>query len=72
VYLQELWAAKVQWDEPLSGHLLKKWVALVNGLRCDEVLSLPTVLTSIMEGAKYQLCGFGDASQKEYEAVIYF
>ena len=33
ILFQELCSSKVDWDEPLSGHLLDKWRTLVSGFQ---------------------------------------
>jgi len=69
-FMQLLWQAGLQWDEPLPSHLVDLWkqyeseLHMVSGIKiCRHI---PTEkLTSV------QLIGFSDASEKGYAAVVY-
>ncbi|CAI6376006.1 unnamed protein product [Macrosiphum euphorbiae] len=69
-FMQLLWQAGLQWDEPLPSHLIDLWkqyeseLHMVSGIKiCRHI---PTEkLTSV------QLIGFSDASEKGYAAVVY-
>lgn len=73
MFAQQLCGAKVSWDEPLTGDLLKQWKCLLVMLRDAEAITIPRFLYPgvgpSMRSAK--LVGFCDASSKAYAAVVY-
>ena len=74
VFLQEICEMKMDWDQSLSGNLLKKWCQLVSSLREGWSIVVPRCyMTGALDGkvVSFQLCGFCDASCKEYAAVVY-
>ena len=73
VLFQQLCQAKVEWDQPLTGKLLKKWQCLIASLREPQPLSISRCyFDDIQEKVQaYSLCGFCDASLKAYAAVVY-
>ena len=73
VFLQELCKVKLDWDQPLPSDLEKKWRLLVSDLREGWPISIPRCYWSSISGkvSSSMLCGFCDASQKAYAAVVY-
>ena len=73
IFFQELCGPKLDWDEPLSGKLLKKWHSLVADLQESQPISVPrSYLANIHQAVDtYSLCGFCDASVNAYAAVVY-
>ena len=70
---QQLRKAKVNWDDILTGDLLKKWEKLCNSVKICYPLVVPhfyfqEVKTSVKS---FKLVGFCDASAKVYAAVVY-
>ena len=73
VLFQQLCQAKIEWDQPLTGKLLKKWQCLIASLREAQPLSISrSYFDDIQEKVQvYSLCGFCDAYLKAYAAVVY-
>ena len=72
IFYQQLCAAKVGWDEPLKGELLKGWKSLCEALQSANVMTVPRcyhMITGTCLTAR--LIGFCDASSKAYAAVVY-
>ena len=72
ILFQELCSSKVDWDVPLSGHLLDKWRALVSGFQ-GITTSIPRCYFTLLDKAssRCSLQGFCDASSAAYAAVVY-
>ena len=69
---QDICAAKLEWDEPLSGDLLSRWEHLTQSLRQSQSLCVPRCYFQDVIGTSYcSLVGFCDASQKAYAAVVF-
>lgn len=73
ILFQELCRAKLDWDEPLDGELLRKWRSLISDLQGSPTVSIPRhFLNGICTEIKsYSLHGFCDASKDAYAAVLY-
>ena len=73
IFLQQLYAAKLDWDEELAGQTLEKWTHLCTLLRESKPLSIPRCYfyDVDMQAVEHHLCGFCDASFKAYAAVVY-
>ena len=73
IFLQQLCAAKLDWDEELAGQTLEKWTHLCTLLRESKPLSIPRCYfyDVDMQAVEHHLCGFCDASFKAYAAVVY-
>lgn len=71
IILQELWLAKVGWDEPLPLQLQQRWTTFRQQLLQLEQLSIPRWLGSNGASTSVQFHGFSDASQLAIAAVIY-
>jgi len=73
MFAQQLCEAKVDWDEPLTGELLKQWKDLLAVLTDAKAITIPRLLypnrTCSIQSAR--LVGFCDASLKAYAAVVY-
>ena len=71
--LQDLYRARLSWDQPLEGELLVQWNQLIERLKRCKPVSVPRHYFERSEGSvrKVRLCGFCDASRKAYAAVIY-
>ncbi|XP_025204443.1 uncharacterized protein LOC112601188 [Melanaphis sacchari] len=68
--LQCVWQAGVSWDERLPLALENSWMSFVKDLHCLSAIRVPRFVGT-SEGSRYELCGFADASNKGYAAVIY-
>ena len=73
VLFQQLCQAKVEWDQPITGKLLKKWQSLIASLREAQPMSISRCYFNDMEEEvqAYSLYGFCDASLTAYAAVVY-
>ena len=73
IFLQELYKAKIGWDEPLEGELKNEWLKLATGLQCVSSFTVSRCyFQEVTEKiVSCSLHGFGDASSKAYAAVIY-
>lgn len=69
--IQELWANKSTWDEPISVEKFKKWDELRNGLaELSNNIFIPRWVNSTTS-SNIEIHGFSDASSLAYSAVIY-
>lgn len=68
--MQLLWKADLSWDDPLPVLLAERWKTFFDDLPAlSNVHVSRPMLTS--ERTHVQLCGFCDASDKGYAAVVY-
>ena len=72
-FVQQLWLAGTDWDEPLSGSLANQWLELYSQLVSDTHFK---ITRSVKSSNNYpisslQLHGFADASAKGYACCIY-
>lgn len=70
ILLQELWKEELEWDDILSGSILKEWLKLRQDLTNLETIKIPRWV-GYHYGIKAQIHGFCDASESAYAAVIY-
>lgn len=68
--IQELWKAKLDWNDPVPDNIQEKWIALKESFKVIEKLSIPRC---ILPGAPTStvLVGFSDASSYAYSACVY-
>ena len=70
IFLQSLWTAPIQWDDPLPDSLAAQWTEFLQEMRSSPGFSIPrwlgTTRTSIIE-----LHGFSDASRSALSAAVY-
>ena len=72
MFFQQLCEARVGWDDPLTGDLLKEWTRLYAALQGAESLMIPRCyLNGLDPPNSVRLVGFCDASAKAYAAVVY-
>ena len=73
IFYQQLCAAKVGWDESLTGRLLKGWKSLCAALQSADSITIPRCYQTTTTGTcrTARLIGFCDASSKAYAAVVY-
>lgn len=70
IFLQQLWALKINWDSTLPFDLQMKWEQFYKGLQRLQHLSVPRRVIS-NASAGIELHGFSDASQHAYGACLY-
>ena len=73
IFFQALCNDKVDWDCQLTAELSQQWKKLVNQLRGSTPILLPRCYSPYpsTEIISSHLCGFCDASQRAYAAVVY-
>ncbi|XP_031339663.1 uncharacterized protein LOC116168131 [Photinus pyralis] len=69
--LQQLWAAKINWDESISMELHSRWTQFLQGLNDVHTLSIPRNVVPVSNPITTQIHGFCDASQLAYGACVY-
>jgi len=67
---QRIWKANVSWDDPLPLDLVNCWSVFVDSLPALSNVKVPRFLFTQLQ-SRVQLCGFCDASEKGYSAVVY-
>lgn len=68
--MQQTWAAKIEWDEVLTGNLLADWLQLRGSFERVSDIRIPRpVISSDFESL--ELHGFADASGVAYGACLY-
>ena len=68
--MQQLWVAGVGWDDEVSELLVKPYMQYRNELKHLSDLRIPRWL-NIEPNTSIQICGFADASEMAYAAVVY-
>ncbi|XP_076652424.1 uncharacterized protein LOC143358834 [Halictus rubicundus] len=71
IFIQELWSAKLGWDEPLPDELVSQWNKFEKDLQDISSISVPRWLGYSASSSVVELHGFSDASQSALGAVIY-
>ena len=74
IFYQQLCAAKVRWDESLTGRLLKGWKSLCPALQSADSITIPRCYQTTTTGIRMSECQTDwicDASSKAYAAVVY-
>lgn len=72
IILQELWLAKVGWDDLLPSEMSIRWRTFLQQLQDLHQLSIPRWLHFSTTAYSIELHGFSDASQLAMAAAIYF
>ncbi|XP_036334761.1 uncharacterized protein LOC118745416 [Rhagoletis pomonella] len=70
IFIQTLWSAGISWDEPLPSDLYEAWIKFRSSLPTLNSVRVPRWL-GMNATERTTLCGFCDASQKAYAAVVY-
>ncbi|KAF0724709.1 Uncharacterized protein FWK35_00038057, partial [Aphis craccivora] len=68
--LQKIWKAGLAWDTPLPSNLAEDWKTFVQDLHTLTKIKIPRFLATTT-GSHVQLCGFCDASEQGYAAIVY-
>ena len=73
MFFQELCSIKLEWDQPLTDELLRRWNALKFSLNEGQTVHIPRCYLAGVSGQpiSHTLCGFCDASLKAYAGVVY-
>ena len=73
MFCQQLFKARIGWDDPLTGSLLERWKQLLSTMKESRAITIPRCLFSDVSPPlnSVRLVGFCDASTKAYAAVVY-
>ena len=72
ILFQRLWLAGIEWDDPLPPDIQHAWLQWRTQICQLQQLRIPRcITTSRVHDPCYQLCGFSDASERAYAAVVY-
>ena len=71
IFMQDLWKSNLKWDELIFNELAQEWKIYYDQLDVIEDISVPRYIQYQLQGAKYELHGFCDASEKGFSACIY-
>ena len=72
ILVQDLCKAQVPWDRILHGELLERWQSLICDLKDCQSIKIPRHFAHTLDQVDcYQLCGFSDASNAAYAAVVF-
>ncbi|XP_071573005.1 uncharacterized protein [Temnothorax nylanderi] len=70
IFIQDLWMAGIDWDQPLPEELQSSWARFAETLPHLNTLSVPRSV-GYDAGGKVELHGFSDASSCAYAAAVY-
>jgi len=68
--MQRLWSTQTSWDKPLSPATAQEWQQFMDMLGWLTKINIPRCIGG-STGVQYLLCGFCDASERGYAAVLY-
>lgn len=71
IFMQELWAIRLDWDDELPTDLTTRWTSFVQQLRKAPIISLSRWFGTSPSSLAIEIHGFSDASQRALAAVIY-
>lgn len=69
-FMQRLWCANVQWDDPIPKSLMDTWVRFSLELPLIAEIKLNRYV-DYLGSDKIQLIGFSGALEKGYAAIVY-
>jgi len=69
IFLQQVWALKIDWDSPLSSDIHYRWMSFHKDLEKLQNVSIPRKV--LPKPNEFQIHRFCDASQEAYGACIY-
>ena len=75
ILFQDICKKDVDWDAPLDGDVLERWKSLLQDVKDISSFSIYRRYSSglkCLETSSFQLNGFGGASDKAFDAVVYF
>ncbi|XP_018396685.1 PREDICTED: uncharacterized protein LOC108774934, partial [Cyphomyrmex costatus] len=70
ILIQELWAIKLGWDDPLPCHFTSRWHNFIKNLQDTPQITIPRWIGFSGEN-RIEVHGFSDASKKAMAAVVY-
>lgn len=73
ILLQDVWRAKIDWDELITEQLFKKWCFCIEEIKKAECIKVPRCyFTEYNENVVIQLHTFCDAGESGFACVSYF
>lgn len=72
ILMQDVWRAKVEWDQKVSDQHFQRWIKWVRALHTLPNIEIPRCYGLNRNTASLQLHTFVDASSEAYAAVCYF
>ncbi|XP_046613760.1 uncharacterized protein LOC124302046 [Neodiprion virginianus] len=69
--MQQIWQLQTGWDENLPPQLQNTWDEYYNSLPKINEIRIPRNINPGNDSGKFDLIGFGDASEKAYGACLY-
>jgi len=70
IFMQQIWALKVEWDSPLSTDIIDRWKNFMRDLETLKNIYIPRKVIPVASNF-IELHGFCDASEEAYGACIY-
>lgn len=73
ILLQQIWRAKIDWDERLPDDMFKKWILWIKALPQVEKVKIPRcyICRKITASTSIQLHIFVNASEEAYAVILY-
>ncbi|XP_070167756.1 uncharacterized protein [Polyergus mexicanus] len=71
IFVQDLWAHGLSWDQPLPTELQAKWTKFADSLPRLNKLHTPRSVNYYGNGTTVEVHGFSDASSRAYAAAVY-
>ncbi|XP_029167976.1 uncharacterized protein LOC114938272 [Nylanderia fulva] len=71
LFMQELWAIRLDWDDELPEDLKSRWTSYVAQLTCISRLAISRWFGTSASNLAVEVHGFADASQSALAAVVY-
>lgn len=69
ILMQDIWAAKLDWDQPVPLPIKERWMTFWSQLACLESIKIPRWI-GISKGVTIQLHGFADSSIQAYGCSV--
>jgi len=70
MFMQQIWALKVEWDSPLSADVIERWKTFMQDLEILKDIRIPRKAIPVVNNF-IEFHGFCDASEEAYGACIY-
>ncbi|XP_029165881.1 uncharacterized protein LOC114936752, partial [Nylanderia fulva] len=71
LFMQELWAIRLDWDDELPEDLKSRWTSYIAQLTCISRLAISRWFGTSASNLAVEVHGFADASQSALAAVVY-
>lgn len=68
--MHQIWEAELAWDDPLPPNLCQNWTTFTEELPILSTIRILRYVATQLQ-SRVQLCGFCDASERGYAAVVY-